>query len=367
MTIRIIKSLFLISVLSSCHQENNYQSLSSFSSAELLASKGDISSAFREEEFFQLSREQAVVDFIVMVDASESMFPRLKNLGHSLSDLFHVISDYDWQMGFSSVDHGDYNYNLSYQNEWRSHVAQGKGRFGTLMKLENGSKLIATKILSPKTSNYENIFLHTLSHSPNINCSRPPFCSNPIEQPLRSLKSVIERGFFDNKPLFRSSSKYFISILATNEDERAEDSQRATSPKAVISAFNKQFGKTDKTFLHYSIVIKDKNCLKEERQQSPSAGMSHASIKLSNQTAGPGAVMSLCSNNYGSDLRIISQHIKNKVENSFFLKNEPIPNSVQLTFSKGPEVKWKLQGREIIFDNKNFENIGGSVSYQVLK
>ena len=361
--------LFFI-LLSSCSQETGFQSLSSLSENKLLSRielSKNLSTDQEEVESFQLKSHQASIDFLVMPDSSQSMFHRLKNLGPSLSDLLYVISDYNWQMGLSSVNHGDYKPEFRYQADWREHVPQGKGHFGTLMNLENGSRFLSEKILNPRMPNYENVFLHSLSHISKINCNRPPFCSNPVEQPLRSLKSAIERAFLDNRALFRSSSKYFISILATNEAERKEDSKRATTAEEVISAFNKQFQNSNKQFLHYSIVISDEACLIKEKEQNISASISYASIELSKQTAGTGAIMSLCSENYGAGLRTISQHIKNKVENSFFLKKNPVPDSVELYFSKGPQVSWSLRGREILFDNKNFENIEGTVSYQVLK
>lgn len=362
--------LFFI-LLSSCSQQAGFQSLSSLSENNLFSSGKETSKKLsmdqKEVESFQLRSHQTSVDFLVMPDSSKSMLHRLENLGPSLSDLLYVISDYDWQMGLSSVDHGDYKPKFRYQADWREHVSQGRGHFGTLMNLENGSRFLSEKILNPRMPDYENVFLHSLSHISKINCSRPPFCSNPVEQPLRSLKSAIERAFLDNRALFRSSSEYFISILATNEGERKEDSKRATTAEEVISAFNRQFQNSNKQFLHYSIVISDEDCLRKEKKQNLSAGISYASIELSKKTAGTGAVMSLCNENYGSGLRTISQHIKNKVENSFFLKKTPVPDSVELHFSKGPQVSWSLRGREILFDDKNFENIEGTVSYQALK
>ena len=366
-------SLFFISFLflSSCHQEAGFQTLSSLpEQRQTLASTASPSLAndpMIEREAFQLRQKQATIDFLILPDTSQSMTHHLKNLGESLSDLLYVISDYDWQMGFTSVDHGDYRYKSAHQDQWRDHIPKGKGRFGSLMVLENGSQFLPTKILSSRISNYENVFRHSLSHIPSVSCNRPPFCSSPVEQPLRSLKSAIERGFLSNRALFRSSSDYFVSILASNEDERKEDAGRATSPAEVIATFKKQFQNSTKKFLHYSIVVDNKDCLKKERNQNFSAGISYASMKLSHKTAGPGAIMSLCSQNYGSDLRVISQHIKNQVENSFFLQKDPIPNSVEVHFSRGPQVRWTLRGREILFDNKSYENIEGTVSYEALK
>jgi len=347
--------------LSSCSPNSKFQSLSS--RAKSLSPISSNNWLNQEVESFKLHSEKASIDFLVLTDSSQSMFHRLSHLGHSLSDLLYVISDYDWQIAFSSVDHGDYKPQSRHQSDWRAHIAKGRGQFGSLMNLDNGSYILSKNILNPQSPDYEKLFLHTLSHVSKIDCNRPPFCSNPMEQALRSLKSAIERASFDNRDLFRDSSEYFISILVSNEDERKEDSQRATTAQEVISAFDKQF--QDKKFLHYSIVISDPNCLKEEKQKNSSTSISYASIKLSQQTGG--AVMSLCSQNYGAGLRQISQHIKNKLKNSFFLKEKPVPGSVEIHFSKNKSFSWTLRDREILFDNKNFENIEGTVSYQALK
>ncbi|MBC6414814.1 MAG: hypothetical protein GDA46_00240 [Bdellovibrionales bacterium] len=317
-----------------------------------------------ELETFELSNNKAIVDFLILPDASESMFHRLKNFGNSLSDLLYVISDYDWQIGFTSTDHGDYDYK-GYQEDGRTHTAQGQGLFGTLMNLEDESHFLKTQILTPQIFNYKNVFLHTLSHIPDINCNRPPFCSNPMEQPLRSLKSAIRRSFLENRSLFRKSSVFFISLLITNEEERKEDFSRATRPEEVISEFETYFQDTGKRFIHYSIVIKDQECLNLEKKHDPSATISSLSIKLSELTGGES--FSLCNENYGSKLRVLSKHIKNKVENSILLKKEPALGSVSIEFLTGPNLEWKIDGRQITFENKNFEKSTVSVSYHEKK
>ena len=360
-----ISIVLLFIVLSSCSQESGFQNLSldnDLSSSQTLPSQTPGSSF--EIEAFELNNKRAGVDFLILPDSSRSMFHRLKSVGQSLSDLLYVISSYDWQIGFSSTDHGDYHYD-GFQADWREHTANGKGRFGTLMKMENGAYFLQKRILTPTTSGYKEFFLHTLSHIPGIDCKRPPFCSNPVEQPLRSLKSAIERAGLENRPLFRDSSDYFISFIITNEEERKEDFRRATRPEEVISAFNRQFQELNKKFLNYSLVIKDKDCLRSERQYNRSAGISHSAIKLSELTGG--ISIDLCSENYSSELRTISQHIKNKVENSVFLKKEPVPNSVKVTFLNGSAAPWEVKGRRIVFDSRYLENISISVSYQPIK
>ena len=370
----LLNSLFLF-LFASCSQESGFHSLNSITASSLASTDTSHSnrpssnrpSSNKIVENFQLKTQATSIDFVIQPDSSRSMAPHLKNLGQSLSSLLSVISDYDWQMAFSSVDHGDHDFKNNYQNQWKDHISQGKGRFGSLMNLENGSRFLSEKILTPRLSNYENIFLHTLSHVEGINCNRPPFCSTSMEQPLRSLKSVIERAFLSNKSLFRNSSEYFVSILISNEDERHEDSRRATTPDEVISSFNKQFKGLDKKFLHYSIVIDTQACLNQELKKSPVAQINSTSISLSEKTAGQGAVMSLCSSDYSSGLRQISHHIKNKVENSFFLQAEPVPGSVELSFADKSAVEWTLKGQEVLFDNKNYQNIQGTISYEALK
>ncbi|MCZ0932580.1 MAG: hypothetical protein OXJ52_05450, partial [Oligoflexia bacterium] len=162
-----------------CDNSTQFQSLS-----EQTQTLNSLSTDFKnfEQEKFQLKMKKPKLDILVVADTSGSMYHHLNQLGHSLSDLLSVISNYDWQIGITLADHGDHRDPSSLQQNWRDYVLkQDSGRFGSLMHLEDGHHLLNAKILKPQITNYERVFLHSLSHIPQIECHRPPYCSNYLE------------------------------------------------------------------------------------------------------------------------------------------------------------------------------------------
>lgn len=313
-----------------------------------------------EKEEFLLNDEQALVDFLISADASESMYHHLRHLGHSLSDLFFFIQDYNWQLGITSVDHGDHEYPQGLQQDWRDYVTASQGRFGNLMNLEDERGYINTKILNSLVPNYENVFLHTLSHEDTINCNHPPYCSPRLEQPLRSLKSAMERANLNNSALFRPRAD-LVTLTITNEEERFEDRKRATTAREVIQTFKDIFGHLNKRFIAFNILITDEDCLKMEQEQSPRVSIAHSIMELADRTGGEN--ISICSEDYGKELRKISKHIKNTIQNSVVLKKEPV-RITAVEFS-GRKLDWELYGRTLVFDRKELssKSIEVKVSY----
>ena len=346
----------------SCSNSTQFQSLSE--KTQILHS---LSSDFKnfEQEKFQLKIKKPLLDILVVADTSGSMYHHLNQLGYSLSDLLSVISNYDWQIGITLADHGDHKNPSSLQKNWRDYVLkQDSGRFGSLMRLEDGLNLLSDKILRPQTANYERVFLHSLSHIPHIECHRPPYCSNYLEQPLRSLQTAIKRSNLDNQDFFRPQAD-FISLIITNEEERKEDPSRATTAVEVKDSFVRAFPQSNKKFIAYNIIVLDAKCLKSEQSKGGTARIAPSIAKLAELTRGSNA--SICSQNYGSELRKISQDIKHQIENTVSLKKEPLPESVQVHFLKGSPLKWTLSGRNIIFEDKSAVSSSIVVTYQEKK
>ena len=356
LTILAFSLLFQVS----CDNGTQFQSLSSKSQS--LPVLSDLKGF--EKESFRLKKEKPKVDILVVADTSGSMYHHLNQLGQSLSSLLSFISNYDWQIGISLADHGDHHNPKALQQNWRdSIVTENSGRFGSLMPLENGSRLLNKKILNSRTPSYEKVFLHSLSHKPKIDCKRPPYCSNYLEQPLRSLQSAIKRAVLDNQAFFRPQSD-FISLIITNEDERKEDPSRATSAEEVLNSFLKHFSDSKK-FIAYNIIVKDKECLLSERAKGGVAHIASSIAKLADITKGRN--VSLCSPNYEAELRKISQDIKNQLENTISLEKEPLPESVQVYFTEGPQLKWKIFGKDIIFENNSTDSSSIVVFYKEKK
>lgn len=340
----------------SCSSSSHFQSVKQNSTHLYSSTTSDW-----KTENFVLEANKPLADILIVADTSKSMSHRLSQLGHSLSDLLSVIANYDWQIGITSVDHGDHEDPSSLQQSWRDYILEPHGRYGGLMKLENDSRVLNTKILTSEMVGYEDIFLHSLSHGSNRECHRPPYCHPRLEQPLRSLKSAIQRALLDNASFFRPSAD-FVSLIITNEEERAEDRKRATTARQVVQTFNETFGHLNKQYIAFNILVTEETCLQSEKAISEQAQIAYSVAELAELTGGYN--ISLCQQNYGQELRKLSQHIKNSLENSIVLKTEPIAETIQIDFIKGAQLSWEQFGRNIIFENRDSQATEVSVSYQ---
>ena len=206
------------------------------------------------------AQQKRTVDFLIVEDVSGSMNSYLKELGQRLSSLLVSISDYDWQMGFTTADHGDHPSDEEKKTEvllqaarWQDHVEDPWASFGKLMLLEESPGNLVNldgvnqNILTPHIPNYQDVFRHTVSHLPVKDCEFPPHChSGRIEQPLKVLKSAMERVDFDNEALFRPHAD-LVSLIIINEDEH-DDSEKATSAEEVVETFNTHLKPLGKRF-----------------------------------------------------------------------------------------------------------------------
>ena len=319
----------------------------------------------RYEEFYLKSQRKAV-DILVVVDASTSMNHHLTKLGQSLAPLLSAIFDYDWQIAFTTADHGDHGAYIpaSGQDQWRSHVAETSPAFGRLMFLENSGRILKRRVLTPDMPDYESIFFHTVSHYPGISCGLPPGCHNSNEQPLRALKSSIERAGFDNQDFFRPGVD-FVSLIIANEDERDQDPKRAARAEDVIQSFYKQFGGQGKKFIAFNILVKDEACWQAERAKSL-ASIGKRIGRLALLTGRQENNISICAASYQPGLQTISRYIKSSLENSVALSEDPVPGTVRVRFKKGGDIRWTLYGRKIVFQEKIERGSRIGVFYQAL-
>ena len=320
-----------------------------------------------EEETFKIGENGShPLDILIVVDSSSSMNSHLQNLGRSLKDLLSVISTYDWQIAFTTVDHGDHeqvSQRLFTEQKWQNHVSDNFASFGKLMFLEKNGRMFNKKILTPDMDSYEDIFYQTLSHIPKRECALPPFCHKYLEQPLRSLKSSLERNKLDNNQFFRKTAD-FVSIIITNEDERSEDPKRATKAEDVVQTFNTIFH-ASKTFLSFGILVNDQKCLRKELDQNKKAEVARRIGVLATLTGGDN--LSICNENHGANLKKISHIIKKHMERSVMLRREPHPDSVEVDFLEGPSMPWLLSGKRLVFKGGLGKNSKILVRYQALE
>ena len=316
-------------------------------------------SIFEREEFI-VNKDKSLVDILIVADSSPSMHHHLTSLGSSLSALLTIIYDYDWQIGITSAYHGRLE---DSNDDWRrpeslSKASVERGYFGALMNLEGRSGLLEEKILTPLMPNYRDIFLLTLSdHS----CLRPPYCHKGFEQPLRSLKSAIERVHLDNDSFFRPEAD-FVSLIITNEEERFEDQDNSTKAIEVIESFNLHFSNLKKKFVAFNILVTENNCRMEEIRNGNVASIAYSVSELAERTGG--ANLSICHSDYSQLLREISQHIKEFFEASFVLKKRPVPGTLVVELNGKESWNWQLYGQNLVLDYLPHDLANVSVSYR---
>ena len=345
-----------------------------------------------KEHFVLVGGKKIKLKMLIIMDVTESMFHHLRNFGRTHSDLFFFLSDYDWEVAFGTADNGDHeNPFASHQQRWNDHASE-VGRFGALMNLEDGNKILNAKVLSSKMRNPERIFHHTVSHVSGIDCRRPPYCQGVLEQPLRSLNSAIERASLDNTYLLPSEEEgvetAVVSVIATNDEERSEDRERATTALDVEQTVYRVLGPSV-NFIAINILIKDTTCLgverararethinqwgkpsrRQRRQRARTNGTNSQLVnigtsimELARRTGGRN--ISICNENYGPILKEVSEYIRDSLENSIVLKKEPVPGTVEMDFGEDPKLDFKRHGRRIVFE-KFSGTVSVSISYHV--
>lgn len=330
----------------------------------------------RRIERFVLGGKKTKIDKLIGVDTSESTHEYIQEVGLKSQDFFYYTAVYDWQAGFFSTDHGDHSNPFGYQQKWTDYINASHGSFGNLMPLEDaGGRLLRTRILTPRMRNYREIFLHTVSHYPEINCNRPPYCQGGLEQPLRSFKSAMERIILHNSPnsvLVRPDAQALVFLLiGINEQERSEDKGRATRASQIVRTFKwmrNYLHNPNKRLFVYSIGTFGirKGCLKAQKEKSEHTEIASFVAELANHEFIEGKNISICHENYGQALRYISHDIKSSLQNSVMLQLEPISKkTVDVQILEAPNLKWDLiDGRKIVFKNRiSDESLRVSVSY----
>ena len=270
-------------------------------------------------------------------------------------DLLTHIQDFDWQMAFTTADHGDHKKigGKLGQERWKDYQGD-RPHFGKFMHLEHRGRLLSDKILSSHNQFYDTIFFDTLTINEDNPYFLPPFYHGKHdghyrdhEQPLRALQAAIERT--ENRDFFRPNSD-LIAIIITNEDERVEDQGNATTAAEVVQTFQSQFS-PEKNLYGFGMLIKDKdkNCYRSQSQNRKySAEYGQKVGELAQETYG--ANISICSNDYGKDLASISRIIRDRVLDNVYLTTAfPKNDSVQVEITPNQNTQWKVEGRHIVF------------------
>ena len=309
------------------------------------------------------------VDFLFILDVSPSMTDDLAHLGKSFESLMSQIIQSNWRMFFTTADHGDHDAHkigdkiVFTQQKWSDYQGT-EPIFGRFMNLEYKGKVLPQKYLDMRTPDFINVFRDTLTKTPGEDCSHAPYCQGSLEQPLRALKSVLERVAQDSSSGIREKADV-ISFIVTDEDERKEDPLSATTAQEVVETAKKLF--PQKMFSAFSILIQDQQCLDQQRKHSPDSVHGKKVSELAELANGKN--ISLCEADYGPPLEDLSTLLRALIE-GFFLAKEPISSEdikVEFLNKKASSKNWRLRGKKVIFPEGLEPGLQIKVSYFVEK
>lgn len=346
-----MKSLILILIsliLVSCFEDMYTMTLTSETGSELFQPQDgcdNLSQTCSLTEVFELKDRHTAVDVLFVLDVSKSMRGNLNKVGRNLSSLLSHISQMNWQIGFTTADHGDHVFlNQSFSSaRWDKYFGVDP-YFGRLMNLELKGKPLDFYILNNNTENYEQIFIDTLTtnEGPQM-CNLAPYCQGDHEQPLRVLQSSMLRP--ENQFFFREDSD-LVSIIITNEDERTEDPDMATTAREVKDTFYQKFQNKDLYSFNILVKSEDQECLKKQSKNTQ-ASYGARIAELAYITGGKN--LSICKDDYELALQEISQLIKGRILSNIYLSEYPDPTSITISTMPFQQTQWELEGRHIKF------------------
>lgn len=307
-------------------------------------------------EYFVISSKDDL-EILLVVDTSTSMDDNLQKIGDNIQSMLSYIKTKNWRMAFTTADHGDHTSSTSNES-WEDYTGTHP-RFGKLMSLEHNKTILNEFILHKEMSLYENIFKDTITREDPSDCDLPPYCQEGNEQPLRAMQATFSRYAVDSQAqqFFRPDTDT-IALIITDEDERREDHENATTATEVLHTYNTIFNGQNKRLFGFSISIQDAECYDREIKNdgflgflrpNRSADYGYVIGQLANLTGGKN--ISLCSTDYSTVLSQISQFTQHLVDSSVTLeKMFYVPNSVQVALLPSqPDITWQLLGRKIVF------------------
>ena len=349
---------------------------------EVLASSSDCNNAsclsFKTERYEVNKNTYIPVDMIFILDVSRSMEDNLEKISSAVSSLISYIEQLDWRITFTTADHGDSQYYCAegkiktrvFRNgqtqvfcpkghrifpqpadNWRNYKG-AEPKFGKLMPLQDGENILNQKILSSRLQNYTDIFKDTItrnSYEKTSPCQWPPYCQGNHEQPLRVLKSMIERSSAYPTQSFIRNPAVLMVFIMTDERERDADPKNATTAVDVMNTFNRAFRNyPDKKIFVNGISITNQSCLEE--QDTLEADYSEQLNQLVDLTHGD--PINICQDSYQATFAEISKRVQryvSKVPLEFspvITQNTPIKVKV---FNKNGvlmQVAWKKNSND---------------------
>lgn len=278
------------------------------------------------------------VDILIVDDNSESMESKQRKMGERFKDFISGIKDLDYQIGITTTD-------LS----GPAPTGSGWATDGRLVDYKGST----VNIVTPTTPNAETLFLNTIKRDETIDCGlrkKFPYCPSSNEQPLKAINMAIDERFKANTGFFRDGVDLTVVVLS-DEDEMSDGKSSAiTKPYMVTDTFTGAFGNR-KRFMVHGIIIKpgDKKCLDDQLAVSGIGYYGEQVSLLANATGG--RTYSICDKDYGKNLSSISSDVR-KLVSTFELLHEPKnPGKVDVTLTPASSIKWRLEGKLLIFDS----------------
>ena len=252
-----------------------------------------------------------------------------------------------FKLAITTADHGDHEKRNGKVGEqkWQNYNGD-RPYFGKFMHLEHRGNLLDTNILTTRIPNYRTVFYDTLtlnSGQGDCNGELPPYCQGGHEQPLRSAKSALERE--ENQDFFRGEGETVFILVFTNEDERVEDPENATTGQDVKDTFESLY--PDNNLYGFGILVQDKSCYKNQRRANSRSEYSHRVAELAQVTLGRN--ISICRDDFGPAFAGISKLMKERVFDNVQLEQHP-KEVTQVSIEPLQNVDWKVKGRHILFD-----------------
>ena len=239
------------------------------------------------------------LDFLFVIDTSESMREHLISFREKFAKFLMYFSNFSWRLAITNADHGQHGFFLF-------NIGALKGE---VIKLERDGSIINLRHLSRRVRNYNQIFLdsisrHRIGEYKQLeqdgweyvdHCDLPPYCQGPNEQPLKALKAALGK----NPDFFREDAD-LVAVVVSNSKEGVFNAESSTQPEEVIEQFRKIHG-DEKRFKVYGIVIleDDVDCLEQNNAAQflfPEGAFSERIARLSEMTGG--AIFNICSQNY---------------------------------------------------------------------
>ena len=246
-------------------------------------------------------RPPAKVDFVIVVDSSNSMTHFLRRVKRTFANFLPTIdASLDWKVMFTHADHGDHGFFVA---NWTS----SDGRAFSLER--DGRRLLGEKYLTKDTEDYKRVFIDTLrlhdiyeyfddrGDQELGQCALPPGCQGWNEQPLKALKSAFVR----NRSFFRPGADVATIIFTDSDEGEKTKPEKRVKARDVVKAFYNEWGDDGKKLIAYPIIMipgEDEECMKKY-SRGFWGGEGLFGVEIARMAKATGGVnSSLCDNSY---------------------------------------------------------------------